>query len=212
MPTTSRPPLLKLKTGAKVGIGEHISDVQKIFRPVFNVKDVSGDGGEFDHLFADGEKFSIGELETEVHLHARPYARLRILSDRGCGVRRRHAVHAGLRHGAGRFSRRRCRTLYRSMQRLLALPAETRLFMCHDYKAPGRDSYAWETTVARGARKNVTSMPASTRRVRGLARGARRDARRAVAADAVDPGRTSAPENCRRRRRTACAISRSRCG
>ncbi len=59
-------PYIKLKTGAKVGIGEHIRDVQKIFRPVFNATDVKGDGSEFDHLFKDGERFAIGGLETEV--------------------------------------------------------------------------------------------------------------------------------------------------
>ena len=59
-------PYIKLKTGAKVGIGEHITEVQKIFRPVFNLKDVSGDGAEFEHLYKDGEKFKIGNLEAEV--------------------------------------------------------------------------------------------------------------------------------------------------
>ncbi|MEM7193211.1 MAG: MBL fold metallo-hydrolase, partial [Pseudomonadota bacterium] len=53
-------PFIKLKTGAKVGIGEHIRDVQKIFRPIFNAADVSGDGAEFDQLFADGEKMTLG--------------------------------------------------------------------------------------------------------------------------------------------------------
>src|SRR5437899_1571860 len=59
-------PYIKLKTGAKVGIGEHIRDVQKIFRPIFNATDISGDGSEFDRLFADGETFSIGGLAVEV--------------------------------------------------------------------------------------------------------------------------------------------------
>ena len=59
-------PYLKLKTGAKVGIGEHIRDVQKIFRPVFNATDLKADGSEFDRLFRDGERFSIGTLEVEV--------------------------------------------------------------------------------------------------------------------------------------------------
>lgn len=59
-------PYIKLKTGAKVGIGEHIRDVQRIFRPVFNATDLKGDGSEFDHLFKDGETFSLGELKVEV--------------------------------------------------------------------------------------------------------------------------------------------------
>ena len=59
-------PYIKLKTGAKVCIGEHICDVQRIFRPVFNAIDVSGDGSEFDHSFKDGERFKLGSLEGEV--------------------------------------------------------------------------------------------------------------------------------------------------
>jgi len=59
-------PYIKIKTGAKVGIGEHIRDVQKIFRPVFNATDLSVDGNEFDHLFSDGERFPLGSLEVEV--------------------------------------------------------------------------------------------------------------------------------------------------
>lgn len=59
-------PYVKLKTGAKVGIGEHIRDVQKIFRPVFNATDLSGDGSEFDHLFVDGARFPLGDLVVEV--------------------------------------------------------------------------------------------------------------------------------------------------
>src|SRR5260221_2310727 len=64
-------PYMKLKTGAKVGIGEHIRDVQKIFRPIFNATDISGDGSEFDRLFADGETFSIGGLGVRVLYNTR---------------------------------------------------------------------------------------------------------------------------------------------
>ena len=150
----SAAPYIKLKTGAKVAIGEHIKDVQKIFRPVFNIKDVSGDGGEFDHLFKDGERFRIGDLDAEVIYtpgHTPACVSYRI----------EDAVFVGDTlfmpdYGTARadFPGGDARTLYRSMQRLLALPDETRLFMCHDYKAPGRDSYAWELTVAE-ERKNV---------------------------------------------------------
>ena len=58
-------PYIKLKTGAKVAIGEHIREVQRIFRPVFNAEDVSGDGSEFDRLFKDGERFKIGRIWTQ---------------------------------------------------------------------------------------------------------------------------------------------------
>src|SRR5258706_4154051 len=65
-------PYMKLKTGAKVGIGEHIRDVQKIFRPIFNATDISGDGSEFDRLFADGETFAIGGVSARLLYTARP--------------------------------------------------------------------------------------------------------------------------------------------
>jgi glyoxylase-like metal-dependent hydrolase (beta-lactamase superfamily II) len=144
----SAAPYVKLKTGAKVAIGEHIREVQKIFRPVFNVPDVSGDGSEFDRLFTDGERFRIGGLEAEVIYtpgHTPACVSYRVGD----------AVFVGDTlfmpdYGTARadFPGGDARTLWRSMQRLLALPDNTRLFMCHDYKAPGRDSYAWESTVA----------------------------------------------------------------
>jgi glyoxylase-like metal-dependent hydrolase (beta-lactamase superfamily II) len=140
-------PYLKLKTGAKVGIGEHIRDVQKIFRPVFNATDLKGDGSEFDRLFRDGERFSIGSLEVEV-LHVPGHTPADIAYKIG------DAVFVGDTlfmpdYGTARadFPGGDARTLYRSIRRLLSLPSVTRLFMCHDYKAPGRDHYAWETTV-----------------------------------------------------------------
>jgi glyoxylase-like metal-dependent hydrolase (beta-lactamase superfamily II) len=141
-------PYIKLKTGAKVGIGEHIRDVQKIFRPVFNATDLSGDGSEFDRLFADGERFKLGSLDVEV-MHVPGHTPADIAYKIG------DAVFVGDTlfmpdYGTARadFPGGDARTLYRSIKRLLTLPPETRLFMCHDYKAPGRDHYAWETTVA----------------------------------------------------------------
>lgn len=141
-------PYIKLKTGAKVGIGEHIRDVQKIFRPVFNATDLSGDGSEFDRLFADGEQFELGSLDIEV-LHVPGHTPADIAYKIG------DAVFVGDTLFMPDFGTARAdfpggdaRKLYRSIQRLLTLPPETRLFMCHDYKAPGRDEYAWETTVA----------------------------------------------------------------
>ncbi len=141
-------PYIKLRTGAKVGIGEHIRDVQKIFRPVFNATDVKGDGSEFDHLFADGERFRIGQLEVEV-LHVPGHTPADVAYRIG------DAVFVGDTlfmpdYGTARadFPGGDARKLYRSIRKLLDLPPSTRLFMCHDYKAPGRDHYAWETTVA----------------------------------------------------------------
>jgi glyoxylase-like metal-dependent hydrolase (beta-lactamase superfamily II) len=148
-------PYIKLKTGAKVGIGEHIRDVQKIFRPVFNATDIKGDGSEFDRLFKDGERFPLGELEVEV-LHVPGHTPADVAYKIG------DAVFAGDTlfmpdYGTARadFPGGSARSLFRSVKRLLALPDSTRLFMCHDYKAPGRNHYAWETTVGEECAHNV---------------------------------------------------------
>jgi glyoxylase-like metal-dependent hydrolase (beta-lactamase superfamily II) len=148
-------PYIKLTTGAKVGIGEHIRDVQKIFRPVFNATDVTGDGSEFDRLFKDGERFKLGNLDVEV-LHVPGHTPADV------AYKIADAVFVGDTlfmpdFGSARadFPGGDARRLYRSIRRLLALTPETRLFMCHDYKAPGRASYAWETTVAEQRARNV---------------------------------------------------------
>jgi glyoxylase-like metal-dependent hydrolase (beta-lactamase superfamily II) len=141
-------PYIKAKTGAKIGIGEHIKEVQRIFRPVFNATDLKTDGSDFDHLFKDGERFRIGELEAEV-LFTPGHTPADI------SYRIDDAVFVGDTlfmpdYGTARadFPGGNANQLYHSIHKLLALPPQTRLFMCHDYKAPGRDHYAWETTVA----------------------------------------------------------------
>lgn len=151
----SAAPYIKLKTGAKVCIGEHIRDVQRIFRPVFNALDVSGEGAEFDHLFKDGEQFKIGTLEGEV-IYTPGHTPACVSYKIG------DAVFVGDTmfmpdYGTARadFPGGDARMLYRSIQRILSLPAATRLFMCHDYKAPGRDQYVWETTVGEEKERNV---------------------------------------------------------
>jgi glyoxylase-like metal-dependent hydrolase (beta-lactamase superfamily II) len=141
-------PWIKAKTGARVGIGEHIKEVQRIFRPVFAAEDVKAGGGDFDLLFRDGETFPLGDLTVEVmHLpgHTPACVAYRIGEDVFVGDT--IFMHD---YGTARadFPGGDARTLYRSIRRLLALPPETRLWMCHDYKAPGRDSYAWQSTVA----------------------------------------------------------------
>lgn len=147
-------PYIKAKTGAKIGIGEHVRDVQKIFRPIFNLQDMPVDGSDFDLLFADGERFNIGELEVEI-IHTPGHTPACI------AYKIADAVFVGDTlfmpdYGTARadFPGGDARQLYRSIQRLLALPPETRLFICHDYKAPGRDVYAWETTVAEERKHN----------------------------------------------------------
>jgi len=148
-------PYIKLKTGALVAIGEHIKDVQKIFRPIFNAADVSGDGSEFDHLFKDGERFKVGTIDAEV-IYTPGHTPACVSYKIG------DAVFVGDTmfmpdYGTARadFPGGNARDLYRSIQRILSLPKETRLFMCHDYKAPGRDQYAWESTVGEEKARNV---------------------------------------------------------
>jgi len=148
-------PYLKARTGARVAIGEHIRDVQTIFKKVFNASDVSEDGREFDRLVRDGDRLPLGTLEIEaMHLpgHTPADVAYRIVD----------AVFVGDTifmpdYGTARadFPGGDAAGLYRSIRRLLSLPPETRLFMCHDYKAPGRDRYAWETTVAAERARNI---------------------------------------------------------
>jgi glyoxylase-like metal-dependent hydrolase (beta-lactamase superfamily II) len=148
-------PYIKAKTGARIGIGEHIKDVQRIFRPIFNATDLKTDGSDFDHLFVDGERFRIGELEVGV-LFTPGHTPADI------SYKVEDAVFVGDTmfmpdYGTARadFPGGDAHQLFRSIRRLLALPPETRLFMCHDYKAPGRDTYAWETTVQEQRELNV---------------------------------------------------------
>ncbi len=144
----SAAPYIKARTGAAIGIGEHIKDVQKIFRPMFQADDLKTDGSDFDRLFRDGERFAIGGVEVEV-LHVPGHTPADVAYRMG------DAVFVGDTlfmpdYGTARadFPGGDARQLYRSIRRLLDLPGDTRLFLCHDYKAPGRDQYAWETTVA----------------------------------------------------------------
>lgn len=143
----SAAPYVKAKTGARIGIGEHITDVQRIFRPVFNATDLRTDGSDFDHLFKDGETFAIGALQAEVlHVPGHTPADVAYKVD--------DAVFVGDTmfmpdYGTARadFPGGDARQLYRSIRRILSLAPQTRLFMCHDYKAPGRDEFVWKTTV-----------------------------------------------------------------
>ncbi len=151
----SAAPFIKAKTGAKIGIGARIKDVQKLFRPVFGMDDLKTDGSDFDHLFEDGDSFAIGSLPVEV-LHVPGHTPADIAYKVG------DAVFVGDTlfmpdYGTARadFPGGDAHQLYRSIRRILSLPDETRLFMCHDYKAPGRDDYAWETTVGEQRKNSV---------------------------------------------------------
>jgi glyoxylase-like metal-dependent hydrolase (beta-lactamase superfamily II) len=147
-------PLIKQRTGAKVAIGEHVRDIQTIFRPIFGAEDVKADGGDFDRLLKDGDRIDVDGLSIEVIYtpgHTPACVSYRIGD----------AVFVGDTlfmpdYGTARtdFPGGCARQLYRSIHKILSLAPETRLFMCHDYKAPGRDQFAWETTVGDQRRAN----------------------------------------------------------
>ncbi len=153
----SAAPYIKRHTGAPIAIGEHIRQVQAIFRPVFNLDDdarAEKDSG-FDRLLRDGDTLPLGDLAVHV-LHTPGHTPACV------SYRVEDAVFVGDTlfmpdYGTARadFPGGDARTLYRSIRRLLALPLPTRLFMCHDYKTPGREGYAWETTVAQERASNI---------------------------------------------------------
>lgn len=149
-------PWLQQKLGGKIAIGEHIVIVQEVFGKLFNAgTDFRRDGSDFDQLWKDGDRFAIGNLAVTV-LHVpghTPACVAYVIGD---------AVFVGDTmfmpdYGTARadFPGGDARTLYRSARRLLALPPETRLFMCHDYLPEGRSDYVWETTVAEQRRANI---------------------------------------------------------
>lgn len=151
----SAAPFIKAHSGAWIGIGEHIRDVQRIFRPVFAMDDLVTNGSDFDRLFADGERFRLGDLEIEV-MHVPGHTPADIAYRIG------DVVFVGDTlfmpdYGTARadFPGGNARALYRSICRVLSLPDATRLFLCHDYKAPGREEYRWETTVGEQRRDSV---------------------------------------------------------
>jgi glyoxylase-like metal-dependent hydrolase (beta-lactamase superfamily II) len=141
---------------ARLAIGEGIRTVQKTFRPIFNLGEhFPVDGSQFDRLFADGERFTIGRLEADVVAvpgHTNDSVAYRIGGD---------ALFVGDSIFMPDGGTARCdfpggdaHTLYRSIQRLFALPEDTRVFVCHDY-APGGRAYACETTIAAQKAGNI---------------------------------------------------------
>jgi len=145
-------PMIKILTGAKIGIGEHITKVQEIFRPVFGDNDLKTDGSDFDRLFKDGDEIKIGKFTMKI-MHTPGHTPADI------SYHIEDAVFVGDTMFMPDFGTARtdfpggdAEQLYDSIHKLLELPDVTRMFMCHDYKAPGRVKFAWETTVA--AQKN----------------------------------------------------------
>ena len=145
----SAAPYLQEKLGGRLAIGAEITHVQTVFGKMFNAgTEFARDGSQFDHLFTDGERFRIGTLEAiALHVPGHTPADMAYLVGDAAFVGDTLFMPD---YGTARadFPGGDARQLYRSIRRLLTLPRETRLFLCHDYKAPGRDVYAWETTVA----------------------------------------------------------------
>jgi glyoxylase-like metal-dependent hydrolase (beta-lactamase superfamily II) len=148
----SAAPYLQKQLGGTIGIGNHVTHVQAVFGDLFDAEpEFARDGSQFGHLFEDGEVFSIGNLQADAIWtpgHT-PACMVYHIAD---------TAFVGDTLFMPDFGTARCdfpggdaATLYHSVQKIYALPDETRLFMCHDYKAPGRDHFAWETTV--GAQK-----------------------------------------------------------
>jgi glyoxylase-like metal-dependent hydrolase (beta-lactamase superfamily II) len=152
----SAAPYLQERLGGKIGIGENITVVQDTFGKVFNEgTEFQRDGSQFDRLFREGDSVHVGQLRVDV-LHTpghTPACLTYVIGD---------AAFVGDTLFMPDFGTARCdfpggsaATMYDSVQRILALPDETRIFVCHDYKAPGREDYAWESTVGEQKARNV---------------------------------------------------------
>ena len=152
----SAAPYLQEKLGGKLAIGKDIVRVQEVFGKLFNAgTDFERDGSQFDHLFTDGEAFRLGELEgVALHVPGHTPADMAFIIGDAAFVGDTIFMPD---YGTARadFPGGDARQLYRSIRRLLSLPDATRLFLCHDYKAPGRDVFAWETTVGQQRAENV---------------------------------------------------------
>ncbi len=149
-------PYLKSSCGGQTAISAAVTDVQTTFAEVFNAEaSFARDGSQFDRLLEDGESLPLGELSVQVMAtpgHT-PACVTLVIGD---------AAFVGDTLFMPDFGTARtdfpggdAQQLYRSIRAILALPESTRLFMCHDYKAPGRDEYRWETTVAEQRRDNI---------------------------------------------------------
>lgn len=152
----SAAPYLQEKLGGKLAIGRDICTVQQVFGKIFNEGTAfARDGSQFDHLFEDGEGFALGSIRA-IALHVpghTPADMAYVIGD---------AAFVGDTlfmpdYGTARadFPGGDATTLYRSIRRLLSLPVSTRLFLCHDYKAPGRDEFVWQTSVAAERSGNI---------------------------------------------------------
>jgi glyoxylase-like metal-dependent hydrolase (beta-lactamase superfamily II) len=147
---------LQQKLGGKLGIGREIIGVQCVFGEIFNLgADFARDGSQFDTLFADGDSFSVGQFPAVV-LHVPGHTQADVAYVIG------EAAFIGDTlfmpdYGTARtdFPGGDARQLYHSIRRLLSLPDETRVYLCHDYRGPDRQTFAWETTIGDQRKHNL---------------------------------------------------------
>lgn len=151
----SAAPHLKDQTGGKSAIGAKVTAVQEVFKGIFNINDLAVDGSQFDRLFIDGDTFKVGNIDAQVIAtpgHT-PACVTYVVGDSAFVGDTLFMPDFGTARTD--FPGGSAAQLYTSIQRVFALPQETRLFMCHDYKAPGRDVYAWETSVREQRENNI---------------------------------------------------------
>ncbi|MDH5584799.1 MAG: MBL fold metallo-hydrolase [Gammaproteobacteria bacterium] len=151
----SAAPIIRERVGGQTAIGAQVVAVQSTFRNIFNIADLAVDGSQFNHLFVDGEAFKVGNVDARVIAtpgHT-PACVTYVIGD---------AAFVGDTlfmpdFGTARtdFPGGSAAELYASIRKILALPGDTRLFMCHDYKAPGREVYAWESSVTEQRKNNI---------------------------------------------------------
>ncbi len=152
----SAAPYLQEQLGGKIGIGDQIIVVQDVFGKVFNEgTKFQRDGSQFDALFKDGDTIHIGQMRCDI-LHTpghTPACLTFVVGDAALVGDTLFMPDFGTARAD--FPGGSAETLYNSIQKILALPDETRIFVGHDYKAPGRDEFAWETTVGVQKARNV---------------------------------------------------------
>lgn len=146
---------IRVRTGVPIGIGERIDRVQKFFAPLFAASDVKADASAFDETYGDGDSFKLGELDVEV-MHTPGHTPACV------SYRIGDSVFVGDTLFMPDYGSARCdfpggdaRTLYRSIQKILSLPDDTRVFVGHDYLPQGRTEFVWESTVAAQKSANI---------------------------------------------------------
>ena len=186
----SAAPYIQQRLGGKLAIGDGITRIQDVFGKIFNAgTEFERDGSQFDRLLKDQDEFAIGALSVNA-MHTpghTPACMTYVIGD--CAFVGDTLFMPDFGTARADFPGGDARQLYRSIRKVLSLPSETKLYMCHDYKAPGRDEYAWQTTVAEERANNV-ACPRwhKRRRVCRHARSAGCSAGHAKADRAIHPG------------------------